>query len=75
MRELKAFEKIVLSPGETRTVVLRVPVRELGFHLEDGTYVVEPGAFDVWVGGSSGSNFGDRFEVTEGLRLAPGAAR
>ena len=35
------------------------------------TYVVEPGAFQVWVGGSSLADLGGTLEVTEGLRLPP----
>jgi beta-glucosidase len=71
VRELKAFEKIALAPGEARPVTLRVPVRELGFHLEDGTYVVEPGVFHVGVGGDSLAPLSATFEVTDGLRIAP----
>jgi len=72
VRELKAFEKIALQPGEARTVTLRVPVRNLGFHLEDGTYVVEPGEFQVFVGGSSLADLEGRFTVTEELRIEAG---
>ena len=71
VRELKAFEKVALASGEARTLVLRVPVRELGFHLEDGTYVVEPGRFEVGVGGDSRAELKTSFEVTEGLRIQP----
>ena len=70
--ELKAFEKIALAPGESRVVTFRVPVRDLGFHLDDGTYVVEPGHFQVWVGGSALTELGSGFHVTEGLQLPPG---
>jgi beta-glucosidase len=71
VRELKAFDKISLVSGEARTVTLRVPVRELGFHLEDGTYVVEPGRFEVGVGRDSRAPLNASFEVTEGLRIPP----
>ena len=71
LRELKAFEKVALAPGESKEVTLRVPVRELGFHLDDGTYVVEPGRFQVWVGGSSLADLGTSFEVTEGVQSVP----
>jgi beta-glucosidase len=71
VRELKAFEKVALAPGESRVVTLRVPASELGFHLEDGTYVVEPGRFRVWVGASSLADLGGELEITEGLRRAP----
>ena len=73
VRELKGFEKIALEPGASRVVTFRVPVREFGFHFDDGTYVVEPGQFEVWAGNSSLADLGGRFEVTEGLRLPPGA--
>jgi beta-glucosidase len=75
VRELKGFEKIALEPGASRAVTFRVPVRDLGFHLDDGAYVVEPGRFDVWAGGSSLTELGDAFEVTEGLRIPPGATQ
>src|SRR5829696_1899182 len=71
-RELKAFEKIMLAPGESRVVTLQVPGRELGFHLEDGTYVVEPGRFDVWVGADALADLFGSFELIDGLRLSPG---
>src|SRR5215207_7339440 len=72
VRELKGSEKIALEPGASRIVTFQVPVRELGFHHDDGTYVVEPGYFDVWAGGSSLADLGGRFEVTEGVRFPPG---
>ena len=74
VRELKGFEKVALEPGASRVVTFRVPVRELGFHLDDGTYMVEPGRFEVWAGGSSQADLGGTFEVTQALRLPPGAA-
>jgi beta-glucosidase len=65
IRELKAITKIDLTPGETKRVRLEVPVASLGFHLDDGRYVVEPGTFDVYVGGSSEATLAGTFEVTE----------
>jgi beta-glucosidase len=53
-------------------VTLSVPVRDLGFHLEDGTYLVEPGDFQVFVGGSSLADLEARFTVTEELRVEAG---
>jgi beta-glucosidase len=53
LRELKAFDKIMLQPGETRRVTLKIPVERLGFHREDGSYIVEAGDFEIFVGGSS----------------------
>ena len=72
LRELKAFEKLALAPGQSRIVTLKVPARELGFHLDDGTYVVEPGRFDLWVGADSRADLTASFELVDGLRLPPG---
>jgi beta-glucosidase len=51
MRRLRAFEKIALAPGERRVVTLRVPVSQLGFVGRDNRFGVEPGDFEVQVGG------------------------
>jgi beta-glucosidase len=75
IRELKAFEKVMLQPGESRRVTLRVPVERLGFHLEDGTYLVEPGEIQLFVGGSSVAEAAGTVQITEGLRVAPGEKR
>lgn len=72
IRELKAFTRVALEAGEEREVTLRVPVRDLGFHTEDGTYVVEPGTFRVWVGGNSLAKLGATLTVSEGLRMPRG---
>lgn len=53
VRQLKAFDKVSLRPGETRTVTLRVPLAELGFTNADGLRVLEPGEFVIGVGHSS----------------------
>ncbi|MDR3373548.1 MAG: glycoside hydrolase family 3 N-terminal domain-containing protein [Ancalomicrobiaceae bacterium] len=53
IKELKAFAKVVLAPGESRRVELKVPVADLAYHLDDGTAVVEPGRFQIFIGGSS----------------------
>jgi len=72
LRELKAFAAVELAPGETREVTLRAPVRDLGFHLADGTYVVEPGLFEVYVGGDARASLRGEFNLREGLRVPRG---
>jgi beta-glucosidase len=49
-RRLRAFEKVLLDPGETREVSFRIPVYDLGFIDANNEYVVEPGVFTVMVG-------------------------
>ena len=53
MKELKAFEKIALQPGETRTVALPINAESLAFWDVHMKYVVEPGDFEIMVGTSS----------------------
>ena len=65
VRQLRAFEKISLPSGESRTVTFRVPVAELGFHRPDGSFAVEPGRFEVFVGTSSEAPAAGTFEVVE----------
>jgi beta-glucosidase len=52
-RSLAAFTRVHLVPNETRTVTLRIPRRQLAVWNAEGKWVVEPGAYTVWVGGSS----------------------
>jgi beta-glucosidase len=52
-KRLAALGRVDLAPGEAREVTLSVPVAELGFHDDDGRWVVEPGRFRLFVGGSS----------------------
>lgn len=53
--ELKGFKRITLAPGERRTVTFDVGPEELSYHGLDKKRVVEPGRFQVLVGGSSKS--------------------
>ena len=63
VKELKAFRKIALEPGESATVTFEVPAQSLGFPGLEMRYKVEPGAFQVWVGPSSDEGLGSTFEV------------
>ena len=53
VRELKAFRKIGLRAGETQSVLFKLTARDLGFFNAQGRFVVEPGEFEIHVGGSS----------------------
>ena len=71
LRELKAFEKIALKAGETKQVTLRVPVESLGFNLDDGTYLVEAGTIQVFLGGSSLAEQIGEAEILKTFRIPP----
>jgi beta-glucosidase len=51
--ELKGFRRITLAPGERRTVTFEVGPEQLSYHGPEMKRVVEPGRFQVMVGGSS----------------------
>ncbi|MCL4394954.1 MAG: glycoside hydrolase family 3 C-terminal domain-containing protein [Chloroflexi bacterium] len=53
VKELKAFRRVHLEPGDTRTVHFELPVDLLAFYDETMQLVVEPGAIRVMVGSSS----------------------
>ncbi|MFB5673834.1 glycoside hydrolase family 3 N-terminal domain-containing protein [Paenibacillus terreus] len=49
-KELKGFHKIILKPGETRTIAFTVGAEQLQYIGRDLTPVVEPGQFKLHVG-------------------------
>lgn len=63
VRELKAFEKIALAPGQARDVVFRLDRGQLAFTNSEGVFTAEPGLFDLWVCASSADGEPVRFEL------------
>jgi beta-glucosidase len=53
-KELKAFARVALVPGETRAVRLEVPVADLAYYDEAHGWVIERIAYEVIIGRSSG---------------------
>ena len=54
VKELKAFQKVFLQPGETQQVNLSINRQSLSFYDETrGEWVAEPGAFEALVGTAS----------------------
>ena len=53
VKELRGFRRIVLNPGETKTVELTLGFEELSYLNRDMHRVVEPGVFTIMVGGNS----------------------
>ncbi len=64
VRELKAFRRVALRPAESRTLELRIAVRDLWFYGLDMKPVVEPGTFRVYVGPNSAEGLEATFECT-----------
>jgi beta-glucosidase len=53
VKELKAFARVALEAGESKQVELSVPVESLALVTPELERVVEPGEFEIMVGGSS----------------------
>ena len=54
VKELKAFQKVFLKPGESKEVTLSVPKDAFRYYDEDkNQWVLEPGAYKIHVGSSS----------------------
>src|SRR5437588_2243753 len=53
VKQLRGFRRGTLQPGETRTVTFEIGPDQLAYHDADMKRVVEPGRFDVMVGGNS----------------------
>ena len=52
-RELKAFQRVALEPGETKTVAFEIPVANCTIVDPDANRIVEPGEFELLIGHSS----------------------
>ena len=53
-KELKAFKKINVAVGETATVTLNIPVKDLAYYdVKTSKWVVEPGKYKLLAGTSS----------------------
>lgn len=53
-KELKAFKKVKIAPGETASITLNIPVKDLAYYdVKTSKWVVEPGKYKLLAGTSS----------------------
>ena len=52
-RELKAFQRVKLEPGESKTIAFDIPVSDCTIVDSQARRIVEPGEFEVLIGHSS----------------------
>ncbi|MGB7843276.1 MAG: beta-glucosidase BglX [Salinimicrobium sp.] len=64
-KELKAFQKIALKKGESKTVTFTITPEDLKFYNYDMEYVNEPGEFKFFIAGSSDHKMTGSFELNE----------
>ena len=53
VKELKDFARVSIDAGQTKTVTFKITTQKLQFYNREMKRVVEPGTFQVMVGGSS----------------------
>ncbi len=63
VRELKGFKKILLEPGGTQRVKFEIGEEALGYFDNTGKFVVEPGEFEVMIGGNSQQGLKGKLEL------------
>jgi beta-glucosidase len=66
VRELKAFQRLTLDPGETRTVRFEVPAHQLAFTGLDMQPTLEPGEFHLWIALDSSTGLRGNFTLQDG---------
>jgi beta-glucosidase len=67
VKELKAFRKVALAPGEHARVTLALDARAFSYwDISSGAWFVEPGAYDLLIGGSAAD-----IELQATVRLTP----
>ncbi len=63
LRQLKSFRKVVLAPGETASVALALPADALAYTDGTGARVLEPGRYEIFVGGASDAPLAGTIEL------------
>jgi len=63
IKELKAFERVAIPAGESKTVRFIITEKELMFFSANQKWEAEPGAFSVMVGGNSVDLLETEFEL------------
>jgi beta-glucosidase len=63
VRALKAFLRVHLKAGETKSMTLRIKQSDLEVWGADQKWELEPGEFTVWVGGSSDAKLSAKFNL------------
>lgn len=50
IRELKAFQKLLISKGESKKIKFELGYDDLGYYLPNGKYTLEKGEIEIYVG-------------------------
>ncbi|GAM62114.1 beta-glucosidase [Vibrio ishigakensis] len=65
LRELKAFEKVHLAPGESRVVEFELTPKQLSYYGAEKCFKNDEGDIEVFVGSSSEAEYSIGFTVKD----------
>jgi beta-glucosidase len=65
VKELKDFARVTLEPNETKQVSFKITPEKLAFYNREMRRVVEPGTFQIMVGGNSTNLINQQLEVRQ----------
>ncbi len=65
VKELKGFQKVLLRAGESKKLTFKLNEHDLSFFRRDMTFGVEPGEYEIMVGGNSGDLKRVKVRMTE----------
>lgn len=63
VRELKAYERVQLNPGEEKQLTLSLRKCDMGFYNNSGKYVCEDGLYRIYVGGNSRDTLEEKIRI------------
>jgi beta-glucosidase len=63
VRQLKAFKRVHLRPGERKSVTFELRAEDLAFYDSSMKLVTQPGEFHVWIAPNSGSGLRGELEL------------
>jgi len=64
IKELKGFEKVMLQPGETKTITFAIDKQKLSFYNDQLQWITQPGDFRLMIGSAS-----DDIRLEDGFSL------
>lgn len=65
VRELKAYRRVALEPGESSLLEFAISADDLAYYDNTAKLIVEPGKFRLGVGGNSEVELAESFELIE----------
>ncbi len=65
VKSLKAFQRVSLSPGDTKKVIFQLQPEAFAFWGEGNDLGVEPGKATIWIGPNSAQTEGLELEIAE----------